>query len=326
MSNFQKQYFFSVSHRGFTRAELVVVMVLVAIIFALSLALLSRPRVQPVTTQTTPTTTAATSPAAPAAQPVQTSAAPAAGPSQSGFQFSKSMKASADRTRAQMANADRLRRLHQGMIVFANDNNTYLPGLDSQGKILSPESEELSKITNNKFSGAAMSSRYYILLNRKYVSPEQLANPMDQIGEWKFTADKAPGTDQFSFALLRIGAGPDSTDIGNNQGRIAEWRDNGNSQALLISDRNIAADTQPQAVRSVWSVNSQKPNQWSGTVVWADNHSEYLSSPGHHDEQTRLFTRYGKAVNSNDFLFSEQDMPGKVGSASAMFGYTHDNY
>jgi competence protein ComGC len=234
--------------------------------------------------------------------------------------------ASLRRTSPQMQNSSTVRGIHQAMVIYSLNNNTYLPGLDSHGNILPANDPNFSLVPKNTLTGGSMSGRYYILLNEKFISSgDLLINLKDKMAKWK---DKTamPATDQFSYALLRIASAADTTDIGNQAGRIVEWRDNANSQAILISDRNTASTATSAAVRSVWSTTTGTQADWKGTVLWGDNHAEFLNAPNGRLGVFSLNTKYGATINTNDFLFSEQDMPGKVGSASAMFGYTHDNF
>jgi hypothetical protein len=224
-----------------------------------------------------------------------------------------------------MRKPSQMRGMHQSMVIYAQNNNTYLPGLDSSGNILPPTAPAFSKVPNNALAGGSMAARYYILLENSFIAPDLMINPQESLKKW--STDKAmPATDQFSYALLRIASAADTTDIGNQAGRIVEWRDNANSQAILISDRNTASAATSSAVRSVWSTTTGTQADWKGNVVWGDNHAEFLNAPNGRLGPLSLNTKYGATINTNDFLFSEQDMPGKVGSASAMFGYTHDNF
>ncbi len=224
-----------------------------------------------------------------------------------------------------MKNSSQLRGIHQSMVIFAQNNNTYLPGFDTSGNILPSNSKEFSLVPGNALTGASMAARYYILLNGSFVAGDLLINPQDVLSKWSSSAFM-PTTDQFSYAALRIGMGLQSTDIGRHTARAAEWRDNANSQAILISDRNTASTATSNAVRSVWSTSTGTAADWKGTVLWGDNHAEFLNATNARLGTLSLNTKYGGTINSDDFLFGESPAPGKAATASAMFGYTSQNF
>jgi hypothetical protein len=225
----------------------------------------------------------------------------------------------------EMKNSSQLRSIHQAMVIFAQNNNTFLPGLDTEGNILPANAKDFFLIPGNTLTGASMSARYYILLNGSFVAGDLLINPQDALTKWTVST-ALPAIDQFSYPALRIGLGAQSTDNGAHKARTGEWRDNANSQAILLTDCNTAPTASSNAVRSVWSKTSGTSADWKGTVLWGDNHAEYLIAPNARLGPLSLSTKYGSTINSNDFLFSSDAMPGKSATASAMFGYTSENY
>ncbi len=235
------------------------------------------------------------------------------------------------RTAPQMKNSSQQRGIHQSMVIFSQDNNGHLPGLDANGDILlasaSPFMGTVSRDGINRFTGASMSARYYLLLNGKYVAGDLLINPQEtQTAPVWERERELPTTAQFSYSLLRIGTGPMSTQIGGHTARAKEWRDNANSQAILISDRNTAATAESKKVRSLWSTAPLPDPDWKGTVLWGDNHAEFMSATNGRLGTLSLNTKYAGVVNSDDFLFAESGGPGKSATASAMFGYTPENF
>ena len=103
-------------------------------------------------------------------------------------------------------------------------------------------------------------------------------------------------------------------------GRVGEWRDNANSQAVLMCDRNSAANT--LSPRSNWATSAGSITDWKGNVVWGDNHAEF-------DTQSAGFTtKYLETVNTSDSLFndgSQNPTPGDS-SGNAFFNYVSANY
>jgi prepilin-type N-terminal cleavage/methylation domain-containing protein len=240
----------------------------------------------------------------------------------------------ARRTANQMKNSSQVRGIHQSMVIFAQNNNTYLPGLNNTGVPLSSTDASYNSVaTANRYAGgASFSGRYYILLNGSFVAGDLLINPQDVLSKWSVST-VLPTTDQFSYSLLRIASSTNTTTFAGTDGtnRVPEWRDNANSQAILIADRNSASAATSAAVRSVWSTSSGTAADWKGTVLWGDNHAEFLNATNARLGTLSLNTKYGSTINSDDFLFSSDTAQtaagGKLfGTASALFGYTSADF
>ncbi len=229
----------------------------------------------------------------------------------------------------QLPDSAHVRAIHQSMVIYAQNNNTYLPGMDDIGRILPANAQVLAgaklKGQPNELSGASMAARYYILLNGSFIDGKMLHNTQDTLWPWKSPA-AMPTTDEFSYALLRIGSSATTTTSAGHEIRLAEWRDYANSRAILISDRNTASAATSDKVRSVWSTSAGSHADWKGVVLWGDNHAEFLNANNARLGTLTLDTRYGSTTNSDDFLFGETSSPGKLGTASAMFGYTSANF
>jgi hypothetical protein len=212
------------------------------------------------------------------------------------------------------------------MIIFAQNNNTFLPGLDRNGNILSPTDHAFAT-ANNTLSGGSMAARYYILLKGNYLSGAIFLNSKEINDQYWKSPSKLPTPDQFSFAALRIAESPTSTEFGPHAGRASEWRDNANAQAILLADRNTGTAATPDSVRSVWSRSFFNPD-WRGNVVWGDNHADFLRTPNARLGPLGLHTKYAGILNTDDFLFSSNAAIGNGNSstASAMFGYTSENF
>jgi type II secretory pathway pseudopilin PulG len=225
----------------------------------------------------------------------------------------------------QSMNSAYMRGIHQSMVIFAQSNNGHLPGLNASCEVLPSHASEFASAPGNTLTGASMAARYYILLNGSLIPGNLLINPHDVLSKWN-SSTAFPTIHQFSYTALRIGISPHSTDIGPHTARAAEWRDNANSQAILLTDRNTAPTAHSNTVRSVWASSSSPGADWRGTTLWGDNHAEFLQAPNARLGPLSLSTKYGSTINSNDFLFSSDAMPGKSATASAMFGYTSANF
>lgn len=198
----------------------------------------------------------------------------------------------ARRTANQMKNSSQLRGIHQSAVIFAQSNNTYLPGLNSGGTTLSN-----GTATGNSGNGDLGAPRFWVLLNGQFIPGTMLINPQDSLTAW---SSGVLTTGQLSYASLDL-----SSANGSTGGRQSEWRDNANSQAILIGDRNIGTNATDAVVQSVWTSSA---GDWRGNLVWGDNHAGF-------EQSARGFTtRYQAVVTTNDNLF-----------ASTAAGSTTDN-
>ncbi|MCX5661569.1 MAG: type II secretion system protein [Planctomycetota bacterium] len=183
----------------------------------------------------------------------------------------------------QLKDATQLVGTHQVMILYAESNRTRLPGLDSNG---SPFLESFGTASPN-INSTLVSSRYWILLQGAYITPSLPLSSSDIRTAW---VNGPVTTSNFSHAMLSIGDGD------SHQDRIADWRDNANSRAIMISDRAGTSSVADALITSPWTA---LPGKWQGNVVWGDNHAELqLSNRG-------LTTQYASTVTTNDNLFAD---------------------
>jgi prepilin-type N-terminal cleavage/methylation domain-containing protein len=243
----------------------------------------------------------------------------------------------ARRTANQMKNSSQLRGIHQSSVIFAASNGSYLPGMNSSGTVINTTDASFAALTgsnsncwgnNTQLSGGHFTARLYILLNGNYIAGDLALNPLDTptFGQWTNalylpTPPGASTAGQFSYTLLNIidtvSAVSNST---NSTGRVGEWRDNANSQAILIADRNSSGST--VSPRSIWSTSAGSITDWKGNSVWGDNHAEFDTS------STAFTTKYLTSVNTSDFLYNDGMLNVIAGDANdnAYFGYTSNDY
>jgi len=198
------------------------------------------------------------------------------------------------RTANGMKRSSQLRGWHQSAVIFAQTNGGYLPGLDPSGQIIAD-----GEATGFSGAGSTPMARFWILLEQKFIPAEMLANPQETLSEkWK----TGPVTrEHYSYAALRIDS--ETTDAG----RLAEWKDNANAHAALMSDRNIGATANDADVQSLWT---EKPGEWKGNVVWGDNHAEFTVS------HKPKMTRFGGVQTDDDSIFLDES--GSTGSNALM--------
>jgi len=211
----------------------------------------------------------------------------------------------ARRTANQMKNSSQLRGIHQSSVIFAQSNNFYLEGLDANGVIIDP----------------SPAYRFFVLLNGNFIGGGLCICPADTLTKW---TTNTVFTSNYSYAMLAISV----TASPGDAGRIAEWKDNANSQAVLISDRDVNGGVLTNRIddfsndngytggnaKSVWTTAN---GDWKGNQVWGDNHAEFVQTA--HDS-----TRYASTVATLDSLFSDNTASGEVttpGSNAYMVWY-----
>jgi prepilin-type N-terminal cleavage/methylation domain-containing protein len=190
----------------------------------------------------------------------------------------------ARKTANQMKNSSQLRGQFQGMVIYAQSNADYLPGLSTGGPPTSPGN---STTGNSLADGSVSGSRYWQLLTGSFISPQLLLNPADSLSVW---STNSVTTANHSYALLQI------TTNANDAGRQAEWKDNANGAAVMISDRNIGTDNTDLGVKSLWTTT---PGSWRGSVCWGDDHVSF--------ELSNLLTTttvYNSIAQTSDNLFA----------------------
>jgi prepilin-type N-terminal cleavage/methylation domain-containing protein len=187
----------------------------------------------------------------------------------------------ARKTANQMKNSSQLRGQHQGAVIYAQSNNTYLPGMATNGV------PSAADALNGGFTGDYVGARYYILINGSFIAPALLLNPQDALNVW---STGALTTSNHSYAMMRI------TTNSNDSGRQAEWRDNANGAAVLLSDRNIGSDNTDANVKSLWTTTL---GDWRGGVCWGDNHVSFELS-----NRLTTTTIINSVKQTNDNLFA----------------------
>ncbi|MEM6458250.1 MAG: prepilin-type N-terminal cleavage/methylation domain-containing protein [Planctomycetota bacterium] len=185
------------------------------------------------------------------------------------------------RTARQMANNTQLRGIHQGMVTFAQANKR--GGADGRFPGLGPQDELVA---------AAPAGRLQLMLEGNFFTPDYIVNPADP--EAFPAPPEGPVTFRnHSYAMLPI-ADPQA-----DAGRIFEWRETLNTNAVVLSDRNTGVA--PDRLSSVWT--ERNSGDWRGGVVRNDNSTSF--------ETTAVLegTKYGKyPANDTDQLFvSETD-------------------
>jgi prepilin-type N-terminal cleavage/methylation domain-containing protein len=163
----------------------------------------------------------------------------------------------------------RVRGIHTAMTIYAQGNNTYFPGLDSNGIIVDPSPEH----------------RIEMLLREGYVSPSFVISPHEIAIPWD---GGRVTSDNYSYAMLRI------DDADQDAGRLAEWRATFNGYAAVLSDRSTGF---PPDYESIATHRNPSRTGWLGAIGWNDNSVTAARSP------VMESTTYNRRANRKDHLF-----------------------
>lgn len=185
----------------------------------------------------------------------------------------------ARRSARRMENGTQIRGIQTGFVLFSNDNNTFYPGFDADGK------NAFGALTASPIQWGSsdgddddLGTIYAIMLTGEYFTPDYMVSPLDNIvpiaasGGNLGTVVKGNATTgaSYSYAML------DANDVGDE--RRKEWRDTSNGHAPIISDPS--SDIRPDLDRITYNsdVPISGPNagdsdlDYEGNVGWNDNH------------------------------------------------------
>jgi len=170
----------------------------------------------------------------------------------------------ARRTARQMQNSTQVRGIHSGLVLFAQGNNTYFPGMSSNGTPNTTAQSGAATPSSAEGSGKyTTAGRFRLLLDNNYFTGEYAISPIETKTE--FTENVPLSTDYFSYAML------DLTNTTANT-RDEEWRDTINTLAVVVSDRLGAGDSGDSSTYRSIHTPAGVTGDWRGSVGWNDNH------------------------------------------------------
>lgn len=215
-----------------------------------------------------------------------------------------------------LQNSTQLRGIHQALVVFAQSNKGYYPGLNSDGTTMTvAEVNDTGTFTgyNAGSNGRNSSGIFAIALNQDVFTPEYLINPAEtaafevanETTDTDLDFDGNPANDPINFSYANLffqesGTGPQESN------RAAEWQETLNSQAIVIGDRMIGSGSTRS---SVWT--DEGSGDWEGTITKNDNSTGYENTDEGYD------TKYGNVAVEDDSLF---ETDGTVNGAAAPTG------
>ena len=200
-----------------------------------------------------------------------------------------------------MQNSTQLRGIHQALVIFAQSNKTYYPGLNSDGTTMTvAEVNETGTFTGwrGTSNGRNSSAVFAIALNQEVFTPEYLINPEDgealPVGGADTDLDWSgnPDNEANNFSYANLYWQENSNNTLQEEGRVAEWQETVNSEAIVLGDRIIGSGNTRS---SLWT--DTDSGEWEGTITSNDNSTEYVNTDEGFD------TRYGNNSITNDSLF-----------------------
>jgi prepilin-type N-terminal cleavage/methylation domain-containing protein len=211
-----------------------------------------------------------------------------------------------------MKNSTQTRGIHQGIVISAQSNNGWYPGVigskagsDSHDAYVNRWDIDTYN-GGNAEAGAHTGGRFAIMMNDNLFTPEYLISPVEDqhnnVSLWNagntYTGGRNPRT-FYSYTLPQI-----ITDhLGvPDAGRYQEWQETMNPRSVVVSDRlrawpGLTINRDPDTHRSLWSEQGTG-GDWGGSVTFNDGHV------GYNDSSVLEDTRYVDVDNSSDCLFS----------------------
>lgn len=161
----------------------------------------------------------------------------------------------------------KLKGIHSSMVLWAESNKRFYPGLNPKGEIVD----------------VSVENRLLEMLEKHHFTREYIISP----GEEKVRWESGPlDATMYSFTMLNVPADGD---------RRLEWQQTINSGTPIASDRAI--DNGSGSFKSIWSTPAPGTTDWRGSIVWNDNHVTSLYT-------CIVNTRMGSASGSSpDHLF-----------------------
>ena len=230
----------------------------------------------------------------------------------------------------QMKSKTQLRAIQNSFVIYSDKNNDWYPGVDNTGAngyydyIVNDQStNDGVRVTPGAAPfGPGAVLAFWLLLREAFLLPEDVVSPVDN-EKLIFTPDPAlifgglysvgagiagvrddDWTEaNYSYATLKI------ADVPGDDMRRRLWRNNGNAQLPIASDRAIDNDDTSGAgnaivgeIRSIHTNPDLDRNDWSGYIAWNDGHVTQGTDTA--ETPTRLTD---ERPTNNDYLFDTAD-------------------
>jgi len=186
----------------------------------------------------------------------------------------------ARRAAQQLQSSTQQRGIHQGFVIYANDNKELYPGVEQATGSYADRFVDQNDIdtirSGGTNAGRSTTSRVAIACDEQLFTPDYAISPAEtnpDVQRWEEDQQYRHNNDHLtSYAFSKFIEA--NVSAGEN-GRLAEWRSTANGRAIVIGDRatRMGEWNNPDTYQSLWS--KGEPG-WLGTVVFNDN-STFLS-------------------------------------------------
>ena len=220
----------------------------------------------------------------------------------------------------QMGSSTQTRGIHQGLVVFAQSNKGWYPGIDGGNARASgnvPFLDVADLPTDAKYTsggagaGAHVGVRFELMIlsdlfpSEYTVSPAEAGDSVLRTGCAFIGYEDATvvnyNSSFWSYALSQIATGGTFEPAGS---KYEEWNDTLNAQNVIVSDRLLRLDrnvnppeTAPDSHRSLWSPDNGG-GDWGGSMTFNDGHVVFSPT-------SVIETRLGMIDNETDNIFSK---------------------
>lgn len=203
-----------------------------------------------------------------------------------------------------MQNATHQRGLHQAFVMYGHSNDGQYPGLEKiNGEVIVlPGSRNGILTSSSGLGGIWPSTRFALLVDNDYVSPQYVINPADPFNREPWTYGKG-GLDStgsrfdwrnFSYAVEEWGGGM----TGSNRYKVAAGNiDHMGSMTPVLGDRIVVVIDQDYSNPDKYiGVFSNRPGNFMMGLAWNDGHTTLLNTP-------IVDTEFGPYSNTNDHIY-----------------------
>lgn len=213
----------------------------------------------------------------------------------------------ARRTARQSQSMSHVKSIHNGLLLFGQENQHRYPGLTPEGgeaaAVVPHEGDAGGALFTSEYGGYFPQARYAMLFSGGYVRPETAISPAEERAEAE--RGRHVTRSNYSYAMLNLAhPGP----------RVDDWAATGNAKAAVLADRNVA----PAAGAAARSIHDPI-NEWRGSVGYNDNHVTFETA-------NIVATQYGGAptVDHDDLFAGDIDITASTPSDADAEMVFHD--
>jgi type II secretory pathway pseudopilin PulG len=198
--------------------------------------------------------------------------------------------------------------IHAGFVSYAQNNNEWFPGTDAIGQFVNYNYNHFTRANGGPKETLLPSIAYGLLINNLIIKPDELVSPIEksgvrfifQISDTNKADTSSFGTNYYSYAMMYTGTYDTSSKSYSQRERKALWRNNGNSQQPIVSDRGIEKDVNGDGNMNSVSIHDTN-DYWKGNLGWNDGHVTW-------ELRQKVSTKMSaQKVKLSDDLFDDDD-------------------